>query len=242
MDFLSIAKAIILASGGLFIARFLSKAVNRLVVSYATAQQSMLLQKTIYLTVLTVFIVAALQQLGFKLSVILGSAGIITAAVAIASQTSVSNIISGIFLIIEKPFQLGDEIKVGTTTGRVSSVDLLSVKIITENHTLIRVPNETLIKSEITNMTRFENRRVDIPLKVKNLQEPERIKKALMIAIKATPEALSSPAPTISIQGIDSTGLSLILLIWVKQEDYPQLMDSLFEQITLELHQNQIEL
>src|SRR5690606_3033117 len=100
--------------------------------------------------------------LGFSLSVLLGAAGVLSVALGFASQTSASNLISGLFLIGEQPFQLGDTIKVGNTTGEVLSIDLLSVKLRTFDNLYVRIPNESLIKSEMTNLTRFPIRRFDL--------------------------------------------------------------------------------
>jgi len=70
-----------------------------------------------------VIFVTVVHQMGFQLAVILGTADIIGVAVAVASQTSVSNIISGVFLIAEKPFHVVDIVKVAGTTGTVLPID-----------------------------------------------------------------------------------------------------------------------
>jgi small-conductance mechanosensitive channel len=67
-------------------------------------------------------------------------------------------------MISEKPFEIGDVIKMGSTAGIVLSIDLLSVKIKTFDNQYIRIPNEKLLGSELTNITRFPIRRLDINL------------------------------------------------------------------------------
>ncbi len=69
------------------------------------------------------------RELGFKLATLLGAAGIAGVAIGFASQTSLSNIISGIFLVWEEPFQIGDVLQVGSTSGVVQSIELLSTKL-----------------------------------------------------------------------------------------------------------------
>ena len=73
--------------------------------------------------------------------------------------------ISGLFLLAEGSLAVGDVIRIGTTTGHVVAIDLLSVKIRTVENLIVRVPNESLVKGEITNLTRFAIRRAAIPLK-----------------------------------------------------------------------------
>jgi small-conductance mechanosensitive channel len=238
----SIVKSLILIIAGLLAARYTTKAAAKLGNRYTTTDQTALIQKAVYFLILSLFIIAALQQLGFRLSVLLGSAGILTAALAFASQTSISNIISGIFLIMEKSFKIGDRIIVGSTTGTVVSIDLLSVKILTSNNTLIRIPNETLIKSEITNVTKFDTRRLDLSFKVSAYEDLSLVKKLLIEIAKNNKLALKNPLPTLNILKIDSTGTMLQLSVWVKQNYYDELSDSLYEEILASFKEQHIQL
>lgn len=237
---LSVVKTIILVMAGFLIARLASNAAKKLIGRCASSQQAMVFNKIIYFSILILFLVAGLQQLGFKLSVLLGSAGIATAAIAIASQTSISNIISGLFLILEKSFKIGDKIKVSNTSGTVISIDLLSVKILTANNTLIRIPNESLIKSEITNITRFDSRRLDLTLKVSTEENIAKVKTVLLDVAKANPLILKTPLPSISIQELDNNDVYLALCVWTSQKHYDSLPDSLYEEIISSFKANNI--
>jgi small-conductance mechanosensitive channel len=239
---LQFLKSILLIWVGFLLAKFCSNTSRKLIARYATSQQTMLLQKTIYFIILVLFFVTALQQLGFKLSILLGSAGIATAAIAIAAQTSFSNVISGIFLILEKSFQVGDRIKIGDTTGTVTSIDLLSVKVITANNTLIRIPNENIIKSEITNITHFENRRLDISLTVSHKEDIKAVKKILLQIAKQHSLSLKTPKPEISIQDFSGIGVNLHLSVWTAQKNYEVLKDGLLEKIKEIFAENNIQL
>ena len=84
-----------------------------------------------------------LSLFGVKLSAIWGAAGVAGVALAFAAQTSVSNIISGIFIVAEKTMKPGDLITVGSETGIVDTIGLLSVQIHTLDNQLIRIPNST---------------------------------------------------------------------------------------------------
>jgi small-conductance mechanosensitive channel len=209
----------------------LSGAIKRVSAKYFPLQQTSLLHKAIYCITLILFIVAALQQLGFKLSVLLGSAGILTAAIAFASQTSISNIISGAFLIMEKSYKIGDKIKIGSTIGTINSVDLLSVKILTAQNTLIRIPNETLIKSEITNLSKYPTRRLELPLKVSIYEDIDTVKEILLSILKKHPTVVQESPPSVSVQKIDSTGIYLQASLLANQSDYDSLTNSLYSEI-----------
>src|SRR5690554_6581520 len=172
IDFLQSAKlASFLKAGalvlvGLLAARLLSSGLYRLMLKHTTPHHCTLMRRLVYWLVLSLFIASALRELGFSLGVLLGAAGVLTVAIGFASQTSASNLISGLFLVGEKPFELGDIITVGATTGEVLSIDLLSVKLRTFDNLFVRIPNESLIKTEMTNLTRFPIRRFDFKVGV----------------------------------------------------------------------------
>ena len=123
--------------------------------------------------------VSALRELGFDLSVVLGAAGILSVAIGFASQTSTSNLISGLFLMLERPFSIGDVIKVDSTTGEVISIDLLSVKIRTFDNLFVRSPNESMIKTQVTTLTKFPIRRADLQVGIAFKEDIERVKEIL---------------------------------------------------------------
>jgi small-conductance mechanosensitive channel len=83
-------------------------------------------------------------------------------AIGFASQTSASNLISRLFLMIERPFSIADVIRVGNTTGEFISIDLLSVKLRNVDSFFVRIPNETMIKNEVTRLTKFPVRPADL--------------------------------------------------------------------------------
>ncbi|MCK5007115.1 MAG: mechanosensitive ion channel family protein, partial [Spirochaetales bacterium] len=154
---------IVVGIAGIKILNILANKVTR---RYLSQQYKMLIRKGIRYTGAVILLFIVLHLLGVKITALLGAAGIVGIAIGFASQTSMSNLISGLFMISEKPFEIGDVIKMGGTVGIVLSIDLLSVKIRTFDNQYIRIPNEKLLGSEITNVTRFPIRRMDINLGV----------------------------------------------------------------------------
>ncbi|MCJ7673797.1 MAG: mechanosensitive ion channel, partial [Sedimentisphaerales bacterium] len=152
---LTVIRIILLVAVGFPLLLFVSSLAGRAAKKRFTAQTSMLIRKAIFYFGSILIIMTVLYQMEFKLTAILGAAGIAGIAIGFASQTSISNIISGLFLISEKPFAVGDLIQIGDTKGIILSIDLLSVKLRTFDNQYIRIPNETLIKNQVTNVTRF---------------------------------------------------------------------------------------
>ncbi|MEY2864305.1 MAG: hypothetical protein RLY58_2012, partial [Pseudomonadota bacterium] len=93
--------------------------------------QKLIWGRGVFYFILMLFVISGLREMGFKLSVFLGAAGLLTVAIGFASQTSASNLISGLFLIGEGPFEIGDLIQITlirgqTIEGEVLSIDLMS--------------------------------------------------------------------------------------------------------------------
>jgi len=98
---LSIIWAILIVIGGFIAAKLLSYLLVRATKSSLDRHRLMILQRGSYYAILVLFLIAGLMELGFDLGILLGTAGIVTVALAFASQTSMSNLISGIFLIAQ---------------------------------------------------------------------------------------------------------------------------------------------
>lgn len=220
----------------------LSSAAGRAATKRVTAQAGMILRKTIFYGGLAVLLITVLHDLGFKLAAILGAAGILGVAIGFASQTSLSNIISGLFLVWERTFEVGDMIQAGDTLGIVLSIDLLSVKVRTTDNRYIRLPNESLIKSQVINVTRFPIRRMDINIGVAYKENIGRVMEVLLEVVDRNPYALHEPRPLILFKDFGSSALDLLVGIWFAKQDFLNLKNSIMREIKERFDQEGIEI
>lgn len=212
-----VLRAVLLLGFGLLVAKLTSRGVQRVLRAHPP-QLVALIRRLAFGLVLGLFLAATLRQLGFELGVILGTAGVLSVAIGFASQTSMSNLISGIFLVFERPFNVGDMIRIGATTGIVLSVDLLSVKLRTLDNTYVRIPNESMIKSEVTTLTRYAIRRLDLGLSVPHGTDLGRVERVLLEVAAANPQCLMEPAPRLQIHGLGGSSVDLALQVWTARE------------------------
>lgn len=224
-------QVIVLAVIGFPVLFFISSIVRKTVNKRFTAQAGMLASKAIFYTGGAFLIVTILYQMGFRLTALLGAAGVVGIAIGFASQTSVSNIISGLFLISEKPFEVGDIIKVDNTVGVVLSIDLLSVKLKQFDNSFVRIPNEMLIKTQVTNSTRFPIRRLDINIGVAYKEDITRVRRVLMAIALKTPYCLDEPEPEVRFMNFGDSALEFIFVIWCVREDYLKLRTTIMQTI-----------
>lgn len=227
IDWGPILYALILLVAGIIAARILSRITARAVKSHMGVHEATLMRRFVFYLVTAVVAAAALHQLGFRVSVLLGAAGIVTVALGFASQTSASNLISGLFLLAERPFQLGDILKIGDTVGEVIAIDLISVKLRTFDNLFVRIPNESLIKDQMTNFSRFPIRRYDLQVGVAYREDLDRVHKVLEEVADRNPLCLDDPKPLIIFQGFGDSSVNLQLSVWARRENYLDLRNSI---------------
>ncbi|RZU45177.1 mechanosensitive ion channel-like protein [Fluviicoccus keumensis] len=207
-----------------------------------TAHQLLVWRRGIFYFLFLLFAISALHEMGFRISVLLGAAGVFTVAIGFASQTSASNLISGLFLIGEGSFSVGDTIQVGATQGEVMSIDLLSVKLRTPDNVFVRIPNESLIKSELRNLTRFAIRRIPITIGVAYREDIGKVRGVLLALADRHPLVLDEPAPQVTMQAFAPSSVDLQFTVWTRKETYSDVRDSMQEAIKRAFDEQGIEI
>lgn len=235
----SIAVVIVVCLPILFIVRGWAK---RFFTKKYTPHYGMLASKLFFYSGLIVVGVTVMGQLGISLAPLLGAAGIVGVALGFASQTSVSNIISGLFLIAEQPFKVDDIITINTTTGIVMSIDVLSVKLRTFDNKFVRIPNEMIIKTEVTNLTRFPIRRFDAKVSVAYKENIGRVRELLMEVAENNEYSLSEPEPQIIFDAFGSSSIDLDFRIWAPVDDWLLLKNTIQEEVKAKFDEENIEI
>mgnify|MGYP005725561201 CR=1 FL=1 len=221
---------------------FISKWCRLYLTKHLSAQQGMIAGKVILYAGLIIIFVMVLREFGFELGPLLGAAGIVGIAVGFASQTSVSNIISGIFLITEQPFVVGDVISTGSITGEVLSIDFLSIKLRTFDNKFVRIPNESILKSEVTTLTRFPIRRADIMVSVAYKEDIAKVKEILLDIANEEPLCLQEPEPLIIFSGFGASSIDLQFSVWAAREDWLKMKNQIYEKIKSRFDSEGIEI
>ncbi len=189
----------------------------------------------------------SLKEAGFKLSVFLGAAGILTVALGFASQTSASNLISGIFLIGEGSFEIGDTIQITlirghTIEGEVISIDLLSVKLLTQDNIYVRLPNEQLIRAPVQNLSKFPIRRIPITLAINFHEDIIKVREVLLDVANKYPLVLTDPKPAVTVTAFRESSIELLFAVWCQQQNFLKVRDEMQERIRNGFLENQIEI
>lgn len=239
--------AIVLCFIGFLIARVVSNTFIRTIGTKFNAHQRLVWRRGIFYFIFLIFVMASLKEAGFKLSVFLGAAGILTVALGFASQTSATNLISGLFLIGEGSFEIGDTIQITlirghTIEGEVISIDLLSVKLLTQDNVYVRLPNEQLIRAPVHNLSKFPIRRIPITLAINFHEDIIKVREVLLRVASAYPLVLADPKPAVTVTAFRESSIELLFAIWCQQENFLQVRDEMQERIRNGFVENEIEI
>lgn len=239
--------AIILCFIGFLIARLVSNTFIRTIGSRLNAHQRLLWRRGIFYFIFLLFIMTSLREAGFKLSVFLGAAGILTVALGFASQTSATNLISGLFLIGEGSFEVGDTIQITlirgqTIEGQVISIDLLSVKLLTLDNVYIRLPNEQLIRTPVMNLSKYPIRRIPITLAINFHEDIIKVRQVLLDVAAKYPLVMDDPKATVTVTAFRESSIELLFAVWCRQENALKVRDEMQERVRNGFLENQIEI
>ncbi len=239
--------AVVLCLIGFLLARVVSNTFIRTMGVRLNAHQRLVWRRGIFYFIFMLFVVAGLKEAGFKLSVFLGAAGILTVALGFASQTSATNLISGLFLIGEGSFEVGDTIQITlirghTIEGEVISIDLLSVKLLTLDNVYVRLPNEQLIRAPVHNLSKFPIRRIPITLAIDFHEDIIKVREVLLDVAKKHPWVLDEPKPAVTVTAFRESSIELLFAIWCRRENFLKVRDEMQERIRNGFLENHIEI
>jgi small-conductance mechanosensitive channel len=237
---LNLLVALIIFGIGLAIARRLDAAMKRF--TQFDQNQRLLFSRIGKYGIITIAAAASLSQMGFDLKVLLGAAGVLTVAIGFAAQTSASNLISGLFLMIEKPFVVGDVITVGEFKGEVLSIDLLSSKIRTFTNLMVRIPNEALVKSNIVNHSYFPIRRLDLQIGISYSSDVEKVEQILREIATKNPLCLDEPKPVFLFRGFGDSSMNVEFEVWTLNDNIIALQNQIYLEIKAAFDANGVDI
>ena len=168
---------------------------------------------------LIVMFVTTLVGIGVDITAVLGAAGVAGVAIGFASQTSLANLISGLFLVLERPFKIGDWIEVEGSLGYVHSIEFLSTYIRTFDNRMVRIPNEILVKSKLINYTTYPIRRLELDISVAYRENAAHVMQIFREVVTANPSCFNEPEPLIVFKGFGASSMEFMVAVWTDRNE-----------------------
>uniref|UniRef100_A0A7J3ZK92 Mechanosensitive ion channel family protein n=1 Tax=Fervidicoccus fontis TaxID=683846 RepID=A0A7J3ZK92_9CREN len=156
----------------------------------------------------------ALVPFEISLASLLVAGGFAGIVVGFASQQTVSNFISGVFLLLEQPLRIGDPVAIGEIGGTVLDVSILSTKIRTWEGYIVRIPNSVVFNSSITNYVKTRARRVEITIGISYDSNIEKAREILVKMMQEHPYCLVNPAPEAFVDSYADSAVVLKARCW----------------------------
>lgn len=170
--------------------------------------------------VIVVGVVVAAGAVGVDTGPLLATIGAAGLVIGLALQGTLSNFASGILILLNRPFDVGDVVDAGGVFGKVSAMNLVSTTILTFDNQLMLVPNNQIWNAVITNATGKKTRRVDLTFGIAYNADIGKAVGVLEDVLSSHPKTLSDPAPVVRVHELADNSVNLIARPWVRTADY----------------------
>ena len=235
----------IIALAGVIIARVVRMFFKKRFAPNMPVDSAKSLDKLIYYGIIIIFILAATASQGIDLSGLVVAGGFMGIVIGFAAQSVVSNLISGIFLMIEKPVKQGNQVELpdSNVTGTLVDINTFSSRIQQFDGTVVRIPNEKVFTSNIRTFALSEIRRSDVTV---GIAYKENIKKAIAVMKEAIEKnvtySLMEPGPTFWVTELADSSVNIWVRVWHPRDDLAEVMPILLAVIKDALDKEGIEI
>ena len=240
----AIACALVILAVGLLLIAVVTKAVqkntmkSRKIDNAAASFVTSVVSLVAYVGLMLVII----GTLGFSTESIITAFSSVMLAIALGLQNTLASLANGILLIFTKPFQAGDYVDIGGTSGTVKEIKLFSVKIVTPDNLTIVIPNNTVFGSTIINYSKMPLRRIDIVLPVSYDVDVAKLKELVNGLIAKDTRIAKDPAPFFRLTEYGESSLNFTLRAWTNTSIYWDVRFDLMEGILEALRENGVEI
>ncbi len=210
-----------------------------------TPSVQVLFSKLLKIVLITIAIVAALRSVGIDLTAFAVLSGAIGVGIGFGLQKAVSNLISGVMLLLDKSIKPGDVIAVGGTYGWVSSLGARYVSVVTRDGVEHLLPNEDLITKGVENWS-FSNNAVRLKIPI-GISYKSDVRKAIALCLDAAGEVqrvIGNPKPVCLLKGFGDSSVDLELRIWIDdpQNGVSNVKSEVLLLVWDKFHENDIEI
>jgi small conductance mechanosensitive channel len=181
----------------------------------ADPQVALLVNRIVFLAALVIGIITAFSELFGSPALVFGGFGFLALAFSLAFQDILKNFIAGIFMLLERPFRLGDEITVDNHTGMVENIEMRATTLRTSDGEQVITPNSLVYTGTIINRTRYPTRLFTLTAKVPSGVALDGFAEKLTDELKSRPDIAKDPPPHVGLQPNIDGGLTLEVRYWL---------------------------
>ncbi len=226
----SLVAGLLILLVSLYLARLASRGVKRIMQRRKDydAELALLLSRLAKWTVIGLGILLALEQAGQDVTALLTGLGILGFTVGFALQDISANLVSGILLLFEQPFDISDSIEVSGYGGTVKEINLRATHMLTWEGLLVIIPNREVFTNTITNYTRISQRRIALSVGVGYDSDLKQVEELALKTVKDLPGTLDDPGPFFMVDSFADSAINTTVYYWFKtgENGYPDMVNA----------------
>lgn len=212
--------AAIIIFAGWLLKMLIMRIIGKILKKKVEPLMHMFIRNSAVILIWIVIIIAAMAELGINTTSVITMLGTAGVAISLALQGSLSNIASGLLLMVSKVLQGGDFVSINGVEGKVISTDLMFTHLDTTDNKHIAVPNSGITVTNIINYTYNATRRVDLEFTAGYEDDISRVKAALEHICENTVGILNEPAYSINVKGYDDSAIRYSVKVWCARDNY----------------------
>lgn len=207
---------------GLLVARLVSRWVERALTRSPRFDPTVanFLSNVVKYALWALVLVTVLTQFGVETTSILAALGGMALAIGLALQGTLSNVASGVMILVQKPFKVGEAITAGSVTGTVQQIGLFTTELKQFDGLFVMVPNSQLWNQAIVNFHRHPIRRFELIVGIAYGDSMERARKELLDIAAADERVLNDPEPVSFVSSLDDSSVGIGLRVWCQTGDF----------------------
>ncbi len=218
---LSVLGAIIILIAGFIVAKWAAKKVAKRAGESESIDDTLVpvIAQITRIFIIIVTILAVLGQFGVETTSIVAVIGASALAVGLALQGTLSNVASGVMLLVLRPFKVGDAVNIGGTMGVVDAIGLFTTELHSFDNIGISMPNSRVWGSEIQNLNRFDTRRVDMVFGIGYGDDMDKAIRIIREIIDEDERVLKEPEPLIAISNLGDSSVDITVRPWTHRSN-----------------------
>jgi len=209
--FTAILIVVVSIYGGSLLSRLLRRVLERHKADYGITH---LLSRSLKWTIISLGVIAALQRF-FNVTAFLTGLGILGFTIGFALQNIMQNFVSGVILLIEQPFKVGQVVNIANYDGTVLKVGLRTTEIKTLDGRITFLPNADVLAQPIINYTRADQRRIELPVGVAYDSDTAIVREVVLEEIKKVAGYMDTPEPQVLFHTFAPSSINLTIFFWV---------------------------
>ncbi len=244
IEVLRLLISIIIISVGFIIAKSASLLLARVLGKYIPDNIEIAIKRLVYWGIIGIALLSAIGNLGIDFTGLLLAGGIVGIVIGFATQSIVANLISGLFLHLDKPIKIGDTIEVVgmDVIGTVVDITAFSTRIIRTDGVFVRIPNDKIFTASLRNFNVHIVRRVEITIGIAYKEDMDNALNIIKELVDKHPKILVEPPPIINVWELSDSSVNIRVWPWVPATEWFAVRSELVKSIKEEFDKHKIEI